>query len=97
MYLKDRSPLPINTNPALVFVEDDKIMIRLPKSKWQLVRTANLLVSSLRFMKSLDQEILEPEVFHMNPGKSDTSRYRTLMKLCPEAFATYASYLFKVA
>lgn len=48
MYLKDRNPLPINTNPGLVFVEDDGIMIRLPKSKWQLTRTTNLLISSLR-------------------------------------------------
>lgn len=48
MYLKDRAPLPINTNPALVFVEDDDVMIKLPKSQWQLVRTTNLLVSSLR-------------------------------------------------
>jgi carnitine O-palmitoyltransferase 2 len=49
MYLRDRNPLPINTNPALVFVEDDTVMIKLPKSRWQLARTTNLLVSSLRF------------------------------------------------
>lgn len=95
MYLKDRQPLPINVNPALVFVEDYDIMRDQPKARKQLVRATNLLVSSLRFMKSLDNEILEPEVFHLNPGKSDNLRYRRIMKMMPGAFATYASYLFK--
>lgn len=48
-------------------------------------------------MKSLDSEILEPEVFHLNPGKSDTQNYRKVMKIMPSLYATYASYLFKVA
>ena len=47
-------------------------------------------------MKSLDSETLGPEVYHMNPRKSDTDMYRTVMKLLPTAFATYGSYLFKV-
>lgn len=47
-------------------------------------------------MRSLDSETLAPEVYHMNPKKSDTPRYRTTMKMLPTAFATYGSYLFKV-
>lgn len=48
MYLKDRLPLPINVNPALVFVEDDDVMTKQPKNRKQLVRATNLLVSALR-------------------------------------------------
>ncbi|CAL8077711.1 unnamed protein product [Orchesella dallaii] len=95
MYLKDRQPLPINTNPALVFVEDDDVMKNQPKPRRQLVRSTNLLVSALRFLKSLDNEILEPEVFHLSPGKTDTMSYRRVMNMMPTAFATYASYLYK--
>lgn len=47
MYLSDRQPLPINYNPALVFVEDP-LIDKLPKNKRQLIRTTNLLVSALR-------------------------------------------------
>ena len=47
MYLRDRQPLPINYNPALVFVEDPAID-QLPKNQRQVVRTTNLLVSALR-------------------------------------------------
>lgn len=43
MYLRDRVPLPVNYNPLLVFVDD-------PKEEYnaQLIRTSNLLISSLR-------------------------------------------------
>lgn len=47
-------------------------------------------------MKALDKEILEPEVYHMNPKKSDTQAYRRVMKMIPTAFATYGSYIYKV-
>jgi len=47
MYLSDRQPLPINYNPALVFVEDP-VIDSLPKPRRQLTRTTNLLVSALR-------------------------------------------------
>lgn len=44
MYLRDRIPLPVNYNPLLVFVDD-------PKKEYnaQLIRTSNLLISSLRY------------------------------------------------
>jgi len=47
MYLRDRQPLPINYNPALVFVEDP-VIDRIPINRRQLVKTTNLLVSALR-------------------------------------------------
>ena len=47
MYLRDRKPLPINYNPALVLVEDE-VIDNLPLNRRQLIRATNLLVSSLR-------------------------------------------------
>jgi len=42
MYLKDRAPLPLNYNPALVFVDAP------PQLNTQSIRATNLIVSSLR-------------------------------------------------
>lgn len=91
MYLQDRKPLPINYNPFLVFVPESD-----PKYNAQLVKATNLVVSSLRFLKSLKNNILEPEVFHMKPEKSDTQLFRNVTRLIPSRFSWYGAYLFKV-
>ncbi|XP_066586911.1 carnitine O-palmitoyltransferase 2, mitochondrial isoform X2 [Prorops nasuta] len=88
MYLKDRKPLPINYNPFLVFTQESS-------DNNQLVKITNLIVSSLRFMKSLRAGILEPEVYHLNPKKSDTELFRTITNLVPSSLSWYAAYLFK--
>lgn len=91
MYLRDRKPLPINYNPFLVFVPESD-----SKYDTQLVKATNLVVSSLRFFKSLKNNILEPEVFHMKPEKSDTELFRNVTRLIPPRFSWYGAYLFKV-
>ncbi|KFM61229.1 hypothetical protein X975_08773, partial [Stegodyphus mimosarum] len=90
MYLKSRVPVVLNFNPFLAFKDD-------PKKEYnsQLIRATNMVLSSLRFMKSLRAEILEPEIFHLNPEKSDTSFFRKTMRLIPKPFAWYGAYLFK--
>lgn len=90
MYLSDRKPLPINYNPALIMKLDTR-----PEYNDQLTRTANLVITSLRFMRSLREEVLEPEVYHMNPKKSDTERYRKILSRTPGAIATLVSWAFK--
>lgn len=90
MYLSDRKPLPINYNPGLIMKLDSR-----PEYNDQLTRTTNLVVTSLRFMRSLREELLEPEVYHLNPKKSDTERYRWVMSKAPSMIATFASYAFK--
>ncbi|KAL1129813.1 hypothetical protein AAG570_012757 [Ranatra chinensis] len=90
LYLKDRKPIPINYNPFLVFVND-------PKEGYndQSIRATNLVISSLRFMKSLRANLLEPEVFHLNPKKSDTQLFRTVTGMLPSSLSWYGAYLFK--
>ncbi|XP_012277606.1 carnitine O-palmitoyltransferase 2, mitochondrial [Orussus abietinus] len=90
MYLRDRKPLPINYNPTLVFVPEENTMYNQ-----QLVKTTNLIVSSLRFMKSLRTGILEPEVYHLNPIKSDTKLFRTICGALPPFLSWYGAYLMK--
>ncbi|XP_042907530.1 carnitine O-palmitoyltransferase 2, mitochondrial isoform X2 [Parasteatoda tepidariorum] len=90
MYLKSRTPLVLNYNPFLSFKDD-------PKSEFntQLLRATNMVFSSLRFMKSLHNNLLEPEVYHLNAEKSDTQFFRKTMRLMPKRFAWYGAYLFK--
>lgn len=90
MYLSDRKPLPINYNPALIMKLDAR-----PEYNDQLTRTANLVITSLRFMRSLREELLEPEVYHMNPKKSDTERYGKILSRTPTLVATLVSWAFK--
>lgn len=90
MYLSDRQPLPINYNPLLITTPHDN-----PALNDQRLQATNFVISSLRFMRSLRAQLLEPEVFHLNPKESDTEKYRRLMRLTPSAISTYVSYMFK--
>ncbi|XP_034944753.1 carnitine O-palmitoyltransferase 2, mitochondrial [Chelonus insularis] len=89
MYLRDRKPLPINYNPTLVFVQESNEQYNKP-----LIKGTNLLISSARFIKSLRKGILAPEVFHIDPKKSDTPFFWKFTGLLPSAIATYGAYLF---
>lgn len=88
LYLRDRVPLPINYNPLIVFQNDKR-----PAYNDQLVRATNLLISAVRFMSSLREQILEPEVYHLNPKKSNTQLFRTVTGLLPEAVSWFVCHL----
>ncbi|XP_055594252.1 carnitine O-palmitoyltransferase 2, mitochondrial [Uranotaenia lowii] len=90
MYLRDRVPLPINYNPLLMMNPDPEAAYNDP-----LIRTTNLVISSLRFMKSLRAHLLEPEVFHLNAAKSDTKTFRKVASMAPSIISTYVAYAFK--
>ena len=47
---------------------------------FQLTRSVNFAISYARFKRALDANILAPEVFHMNPKKSDTQLFRAVCK-----------------
>lgn len=89
MYLSSRVPLPLNFNPFLAWRDaatDDL--------NDQLVRSTNFLLSAIRFKRSLEENLLEPEVFHLNPKKVSTS-YQSIIPLVPSSIATYVSFMFK--
>lgn len=52
---------------------------------------------TFRFYKSLKADILEPEIFHINPKKSDTNQFRNLMKYLPESISWYGAYMYNVS
>ncbi|XP_033311462.1 carnitine O-palmitoyltransferase 2, mitochondrial [Bombus bifarius] len=90
MYLRDRRPLPINYNPFLVLNPASN-----PEHNIQLVKATNLIVSSLRFMKSLKENVLRPEVFYLKPKTNENNVYHTITRLLPPQFSWYGAYLFK--
>lgn len=50
-----------------------------------------------RFYKSLKANLLKPEIFHINPKKSDTPQFRKLMKYIPESVSWYGAYMYNVS
>ena len=91
MYLRDRKPLPINYNPMLVYTQETD-----ERYNDQLIKATNLLISSIRFMKSLRAGVLEPEVFHLNPKKSNTAFFRTFTGMLPTWLSWYGAFILKV-
>ncbi|KAG7228945.1 hypothetical protein INR49_008723 [Caranx melampygus] len=82
MYLSARDSVVLNFNPFMSFKPD-------PKTEYndQLVRATNMVCSAVRFMKTLRAGLLEPEVFHLNPAKSNTDSFKRFIRgshpLCP--------------
>lgn len=88
MYLSARDPVVLNFNPFMSFNPD-------PKAEYndQLVRATNIVCSAVRFMKTLRAELLEPEVFHLNPAKSDTDSFKKLIRWVPSSLSWYGAYM----
>jgi carnitine O-palmitoyltransferase 2 len=81
MYVSDRRPLPINYNPTLTFAQDPRVE-EDPRHAEPTRRAADMLVSSVRFMKTYNAGVLKPDVFTLGNHK-DTALYNTLMRLIP--------------
>ncbi|XP_044770452.1 carnitine O-palmitoyltransferase 2, mitochondrial isoform X2 [Neomonachus schauinslandi] len=88
MYLSARDSIVLNFNPFMAFNPD-------PKSEYndQLTRATNMTVSAIRFLKTLRAGLLEPEVFHLNPAKSDTETFKKLIRFVPSFLSWYGAYL----
>ena len=89
-YLKSRQPVPINFNPALIFQNDCRNSTAF---NHQIIRCTNLVISALKFYRSLSDNLLEPEVYFLTPN-NDRDFYYKCMSCVPESMAWYASYLF---
>uniref|UniRef100_A0A8C4XVE4 Carnitine palmitoyltransferase 2 n=1 Tax=Falco tinnunculus TaxID=100819 RepID=A0A8C4XVE4_FALTI len=88
MYLKAREPVVFNFNAFMSFNPD-------PKSEYndQLIRATNMTVSALRFMKTFRAGYLEPEVFHLNPEKSDTQIFKQIIRFVPSSLSWFGAYM----
>ncbi|KHJ98987.1 Choline/Carnitine O-acyltransferase [Oesophagostomum dentatum] len=90
MYLKSRLPCPVNFNPFMMYAPD-------PDARFnhQLSRATNFAISFARFKRALDENILAPEVFHLNPKKSDTKFFRNVCKTLPPSLSWFGAVAFK--
>ncbi|XP_067086539.1 carnitine O-palmitoyltransferase 2, mitochondrial [Osmerus mordax] len=88
MYLSARDSVVLNFNPFMSFNLD-------PKTEYndQLVRGTNMVCSAVRFMKTLRAGYLEPEVFHLNPAKSDTVSFKKFIRWVPSSLSWYGAYM----
>lgn len=88
MYLSSRDSVVLNSNPFMSFNPDPK-----PEYNDQLIRATNMICSAVRFMKTLRAGLLEPEVFHLNPAKSDTDQFKKLIRWVPSSLSWYGAYM----
>lgn len=88
MYLKSRLPIVLNFNPFMSFVDDPK-----PEYRTQLLRSTNMIISSLRFLKSLRENILEPDVYHLKPEKTKNEKFDKFCRKVPRRFAWHGALL----
>ncbi|KAJ3599269.1 hypothetical protein NHX12_033232 [Muraenolepis orangiensis] len=88
MYLSARESVVLNYNPFMSFNPD-------PRAEYndQLVRSTNIVCSAVRFMKTLRAGVLAPEVFHLNPAKSDTDGFKRLIRWVPPSLSWYGAYM----
>uniref|UniRef100_A0AC35U6V8 FHA domain-containing protein n=1 Tax=Rhabditophanes sp. KR3021 TaxID=114890 RepID=A0AC35U6V8_9BILA len=90
MYLSSRLPCPVNFNPFMMYAAD-----KTAAQNEQVARASNFAISYARFKKSLDTNVLEPEIFHMAPAKSKTKKFVNVCRNVPEMISWYCAYLFK--
>jgi carnitine O-palmitoyltransferase 2 len=88
MYLKSRLPLILNFNFFLVFTDDQKQLK-------PAARITNYIISSVRFMNTLRSNYLDPEVFHLNPKKTNTDRFRKNLRYVPKRLSFYGAFVQK--
>ncbi|XP_077439893.1 carnitine O-palmitoyltransferase 2, mitochondrial isoform X2 [Vanacampus margaritifer] len=88
MYLSAREPVVLNFNPFMSLNDD-------PRTEYnqQLVRASNLVCSAVRFMKTLRAGLLEPEVFHLDPSRSDTDAFKKVIRWVPASLSWYGAYM----
>jgi carnitine O-palmitoyltransferase 2 len=87
MYLKDRRSIVLNHNPFMTFNAD-------PRNPSQTDRASQIIWSAVRFHNSLRDNLLKPEVFHLNPSKSDKEWF-DYFRYIPSSIAWYGPLLVK--
>ena len=60
------------------------------------IRITNIIISSMRFRRALLDNVLEPEVFHLDPKKSDTLSFRRVTRFfcSPEVIILLQFFVF---
>ena len=90
IYQMDRRSVVLNHNPFVGFIDDPD-----SSQNTQLNRTTNLILSSMRFYRTYRDGLLEPDIYHMNPSKSDTEKFKKMIRFVPQSLSWYGAYLAK--
>ena len=86
MYLRDNASLLLNYNPQLTF-KDEEGAGRAD----QAGRAARMVYASMTFLRTLEAEVLEPDIFHTNPKRSKTGWWPEAMRMLPRRVAFYGA------
>ena len=86
MYLADRRPLLLNSNPQLTFKDEED-----PTRATQAGRAARMCHAAMTFMRTLEAQVLEPDIFHMSPQRSKTALFQEAVRLLPSGVAFYGA------
>ena len=89
MYLRDRRPVLLNHNPALIF-KDEEGAGRTGEGS-QVGRAARLIHAALTFDRTISTGHLEPDIFHTQPKKSKTSTFNEVVRLLPRSISFYGA------
>ncbi|XP_053148652.1 spermatogenesis-associated protein 9 isoform X2 [Hemicordylus capensis] len=88
MYLSAREPIVLNYNPFIALNPDPK-----PGYNSQIVRATNLVVSALKFLNSLKNDYLRPDIYYVNPKWSQSKMFKNFIRLLPPSVSWYGAYL----
>ena len=89
LYLKDQRPLLLNHNPQLTFKDEEGAGRSGPGA--QTGRAARLLHAAATFMRTLESQSLEPDVFHTKPERSKTRAFEEVVRLLPRGVSFYGA------
>ena len=84
LYLRDRAPLLLNHNPQLTWIPD-------PRNPSQPQRAARLVHGAVTFLRTLESNALQPDVFHTDPARSKHPLWAEAMRLLPRSVAFYGA------
>ena len=87
MYLENRDPFPLNLTPQLTWCQHEN-----PAHNEPCTRAADIIVSAVRFHRSLEAGVLNPDVFSLKPKTYDNPWLKRGISLLPEAVSFYAAY-----
>ena len=89
LYLRDRRPVLLNHNPALIFADEEGAGRSGPGS--QVGRAARLVHAATTFDRPLASGCLEPDIFHTQPSRSKTSFFNEVVRVLPRSVAFYGA------
>ncbi|XP_066472548.1 carnitine O-palmitoyltransferase 2, mitochondrial-like [Tiliqua scincoides] len=88
MYLSARESIVLNYNPFIALNPDPK-----PGYNNQILRATNLIVSALKFLNSLKNDFLRPDIYYVNTRWSQSIMFKNFIRILPPSLSWYGAYL----